>query len=208
MKIRRTHYATLLATLTLTLAGCRQDMHDQPRVKAAGKSTFFADMRNNRPLVPGTVARGRLQEDDHLYRGRIDGKPAETFPFAVTADVLARGRERYSIFCMPCHSPIGDGNGMIVQRGLKRPPSLHIERLQAATPGYMFEVITNGFGVMYDFSDRISVEDRWAIIAYLRALQRSQNATVKDVPAGEVAKLSAPAEATPVQDGQHGHDGK
>lgn len=171
------------------LAGCRQDMHDQPRLKPFGKSSFFADHRAMRPLVPNTVARGRLFEDPHMNMGKVDGKDAETFPMAITKEVLARGRERYGIYCVNCHGMVGDGNGMIVARGLKRPPSYHIDRLRQAPPGYIFGVITNGFGVMYDLSDRIRPEDRWAITAYVRALQQSQNATVDDVPPAERDRL-------------------
>lgn len=181
--------ARALLAAALLCAACRQDMHDQPRLKAHAKSAFFADQRVNRPLVPGTVARGRLFEDEHLHLGKVDGKDAETFPLPVTAELLARGRERFSIHCQPCHGMGGDGNGMIVQRGLKRPPSYHIDRLRQAPPGYLFGVITNGFGVMYDYSDRIRAEDRWAVVAYVRALQQSQAATIADVPQPEREKL-------------------
>ncbi len=189
------HHSRLVALSALVgaiaLAGCRQDMHDQPKYKAAGYSEFFADHRNNRQLVPNTVARGRLNEDDHLYRGKVDGKLAETYPFPITAEVLQRGRERYSIYCQPCHSPQGDGNGIVVQRGMKRPPSYHIERLQKSPPGYFFDTITNGFGAMYDYSERIKVEDRWAIVAYVQTLQASQNTKAADLTPEERAKLSA-----------------
>jgi mono/diheme cytochrome c family protein len=186
----RTHLAALLLALAASaLAACRQDMHDQPRLKPYGKSTFFADGRANRPLIAGTVARGRLFEDEHLHLGKLDGKEAATFPMPITKEVLARGRERYTINCQPCHGILGDGNGMIVQRGMKRPPSYHIDRLREAAPGYFFGVITNGFGVMYDYSDRIRAEDRWAIVAYVRALQQSQSATIDDVPQPERDRL-------------------
>jgi cytochrome c553 len=164
------------------LAGCRQDMHDQPRLKPYGKSTFFADGRAMRPLVPNTVARGRLHEDAHFHQGKIDGKDADSFPMAITKEVLTRGQERYGIYCVNCHGMLGDGDGMIVARGMKRPPSYHIDRLRQAPPGYFFGVITSGFGAMYDLADRIPAEDRWAIVAYVRALQQSQNATLDDVP--------------------------
>ncbi len=164
-------------------SGCRQDMHDQPRLKPYAKSTFFADHRAMRPLVPNTVARGRLFEDAHLNLGKVDGKDAVAFPMPITKEILARGRERYAIYCINCHGTLGDGDGMIVSRGLKRPPSYHIDRLREAPPGYIFGVITNGFGVMYDLSDRIRPDDRWAITAYVRALQQSQNSTLDDVPA-------------------------
>lgn len=181
---------TMLAG-ALALPACRQDMHDQPKYKAGGVSAFFADGRNNRQLVPNTVARGRLNEDDHLYRGKIDGKPADSYPFAITAEILQRGRERFTIQCQPCHSPQGDGNGIVVQRGMKRPPSWHIERLQKSPPGYFFDVITNGFGAMYDQADRISVQDRWAIVAYVQTLQASQNTKLDELTPAERAKLSA-----------------
>jgi hypothetical protein len=157
----------LLAPLLLAcaLAGCRQDMHDQPKLEPYEASTFFRDGRAMRPLVPGTVARGRLDEDDHLHSGTVDGRPAETFPFEVTRETLARGRERYEIYCAPCHNQTGDGRGMIVERGMRAPPSFHVERLRGAPPGYFFDVITHGFGAMYDYSDRISPPDRWAIVA-------------------------------------------
>jgi mono/diheme cytochrome c family protein len=180
----------LVACLAAPLfAGCRQDMHDQPRLKPFGKSTFFADHRAMRPLVPNTVARGRLNEDAHFVLGKVDGKDAETFPMPITKEVLARGREKFGIYCINCHGMLGDGNSMIVSRGLKRPPSYHIDRLRQAPPGYIFGVITNGFGVMYDLSDRIRPEDRWAITAYVRALQQSQNATIDDVPPAERERL-------------------
>ena len=166
-------------------------MHDQPKLEPDEGSSFFADGRASRPLVPGTVARGRLEEDEHLFRGQIAGRPAETFPFEVTRAVIERGRERYGIFCTPCHDATGDGQGMIVERGMRPPPSLHIERLRTAQPGYFLDVITNGFGAMYDYSDRIPASDRWAITAYVRALQRSQNATIADVPPDERASLTS-----------------
>jgi mono/diheme cytochrome c family protein len=177
--------------LAAALAACRQDMHDQPKYEPLETSAFFADHRSARPLVAGTVARGRLFEDQHLYAGQVGGKPAETFPFAVTREVLERGRERYGIYCTPCHDALGTGEGTVVQRGMKRPPSLHIDRLRQAPPGYYFDVMTNGFGAMFDYADRITAEDRWAIAAYVRVLQMSQNATLADVPQAERAALEA-----------------
>jgi len=132
----------------LLSAGCRQDMHDQPRFKPYAKSDFFADKRSARPLVDGTVARGHLREDAVLYTGKAAGKPADAFPFPVTADVMARGRERFDIFCSPCHGRTGAGDGMIVQRGYRKPPTFHQDRLRQAAPGYTYDVITNGFGAM------------------------------------------------------------
>ena len=166
------------------LSACRQDMHDQPRYEPLEASAFFADGRSARPQVEGTIAHGELRIDDHLYRGKVDGEFATTFPFEITREVMERGRERFNIFCSPCHGRLGNGEGMVVERGLKQPPSYHIERLREAPPGYFFDVITHGFGAMYDLSDKISVRDRWAIVAYIRALQLSQNATLDDVPTG------------------------
>jgi mono/diheme cytochrome c family protein len=171
------------------LAGCRQDMHDQPRLKAYARSSFFADGRAMQPLVPNTVARGRLNEDEHFHLGRVDGQDATTFPMPITKAVLERGRERYGVYCINCHGLLGDGDSMIVARGMKRPPSYHVDRLRESPPGYFFNVITNGFGVMYDLADRIPAEDRWAIVAYVRALQQSQNATLDEVPPAERDRL-------------------
>ena len=181
----------LVAAALVAATGCRQDMHDQPKLEPYESSEFFTDGRASRPLVPGTVARGRLFEDEHLHRGTVDGAPAETFPFEVTRAVLERGRERYGIHCAPCHGAAGDGDGMVVRRGMTRPPSYHLARLREAPPGYFFDVITNGFGAMYDLSDRITAEDRWAIAAYVRVLQAAQNARLEDVPAGDRAALEA-----------------
>ena len=166
-------------------AGCRQDMHDQPRFKPLAKSDFYADLRSARPPVEGTVARGQLHEDTYFYTGKIGNSPGDYMPFAVTEDVLARGRERFDIYCSPCHSRLGDGNGMIPQRGFRAPPSYHTERLRKAPLGYFFDVMTNGFGAMPEYASQIPARDRWAIVAYIRALQLSQNATMADVPSGQ-----------------------
>jgi hypothetical protein len=168
--------------LLLLVAACRQDMHDQPRYEPLEASTFFKDGRSARPQVEGTVARGQLRLDEHLYTGKIGGKPATSFPFAITQAVLERGQERFNIFCSACHGRLGNGQGIIVQRGLKPPPSFHIDRLRESPPGYYFDVMTNGFGAMYDLSHAVPVRDRWAIAAYVRVLQRSQRATLEDVP--------------------------
>lgn len=188
--IPRSLMATAFAAIGLVLvASCRQDMHDQPRYEPLEASAFFADGRSARPQVPGTVARGELQLDEHLYTGKIDGELATTFPFEITREVLLRGRERYDIVCSVCHDRTGYGEGIVVKRGLKQPPSLHIERLRESPPGYFFDVMTNGFGSMYDLADRIGAEDRWAIVAYVRTLQFSQNAGLIDVPPGQRAFL-------------------
>lgn len=191
------HHVVLAGCAAFVASACRQDMHDQPKHKAFTGSVLFKDHRSARPLIAGTVARGQLNEDDHLYRGKIDGKPAETFPFPIDAAILARGKDRFQIHCTPCHGSVGDGNGMVVLRGMRRPTSYHIDRLQKSPPGYFFDVITNGFGAMFDLADRIpKVEDRWAIVAYIRVLQKSQNAVVADVPAEHRDELDHPRPRT------------
>jgi mono/diheme cytochrome c family protein len=169
--------------------GCRQDMHDQPKYESFEASTFFPDGRASRPMVPGTVARGQLREDTHLYEGKVAGKPAGTFPFPIDLKTIERGQQRYNIYCSPCHDQVGNGDGMVVRRGLRPPPSYHIDRLRQASPGYLYDVISNGFGAMQDYAAQIPVRDRWAIVAYVRALQLSQNATLADVPEVERQNL-------------------
>jgi len=173
----------------LSVAGCRQDMHDQPRYKPLAKSAFFEDDRSARPPVEGTVARGELREDEHLFTGKVDGAPAAEFPFPVTAEVLERGRQRFDIYCAPCHGALGRGDGAVVQRGFKKPPSLHTDLARIVPPGYHFDVITSGFGAMPDYAAQVPVRDRWAIVAYIRALQLSQHATLDDVPVEKRAQL-------------------
>ena len=174
----------MLLTITL-LTGCRQDMHDQPRFKPLAESDFFTDLRSARLPVEGTVARGQLREDAYFYTGKLGSTPGDFMPFPINLDVLARGRERFNIYCAPCHSQTGDGNGMIVQRGFRPPPSFHTERLRKSPLGYFFDVMTNGFGAMPDYSSQIPPRDRWCIVAYIRALQLSQGATASDLPAGQ-----------------------
>ena len=178
----------------VALAGCRQDMHQAPRLDPLEASTFFRDGRAARISMPNTVARGQLRENEHLYMGRVGGQPATEFPMPVTAEMMERGRERFTVFCSPCHGATGVGNGMIVQRGFRRPPSYHEERLVNAPIGYFFDVMTNGFGAMQDYSAQVPVADRWAIAAYIRALQYSRRASMDDVPADRRAELDqAPA---------------
>ena len=183
----------LVLSAILFLAGCRQDMHDQPRFEPLEASALFADGRSSRPRVPGTIARGEREYDSHLLEGRVNGELASTFPMEVTRELLERGRERYDVFCSACHDRAGTGRGIVVERGLKQPSSLHIERLRKAPPGYVFDVITRGFGAMYDMADRIPADDRWAITAYVRALQRSQNGTIADVAGADRTRLLAEA---------------
>jgi mono/diheme cytochrome c family protein len=176
--------------LFLCLAGCEQQMAEQPRYDPLEPSTFFTDGQSARPLVPGTVARGDLREDTHLYAGITGGAPANAFPFAITAEVLKRGQERYNIFCSPCHARTGTGDGMIVRRGFTRPASFHIDRLRNVPPGYVFNVISHGMGAMPDYRHQIGANDRWAIVAYIRALQLSYNATLTDVPPEKLNSLA------------------
>jgi mono/diheme cytochrome c family protein len=185
--------------------GCRQDMHDQPKYKPYRASDFWGDGRSARPLVEGTVARGGLREDAHLFTGRVNGQLATTFPMPVTEAVLGRGRERYGIYCTPCHGLAGYGDGMVVARGFRRAASFHVDRLREAAPGYFYDAITNGFGAMPSYAVQIPVEDRWAIVAYVRALQLSQHAALSDVPPekrGELGAPPAPA-ASPAAGGHH-----
>ncbi|HXY03334.1 MAG TPA: cytochrome c [Terriglobales bacterium] len=176
----------------LLLAGCRQDMHDQPRYKPLAESDFFADLRSARPPVEGTVARGQLHEDTYFYTGKVGNSPGDYMPFPATFELLARGRDRFNIYCSPCHSRLGDGNGMIVQRGFRAPPSYHTERLRKAPLGYFFDVMTNGFGAMPEYASQIPPRDRWAIVSYIRALQLSQGATAADVPVGQKVPSEPP----------------
>jgi mono/diheme cytochrome c family protein len=180
-----------LAVLSGALAACRQDMHDAPRYEALEASAFFADGHSSRTLVANTIARGQLREDEHLYTGKVGGQLVTEFPMPVTADVMARGQERFNVFCSPCHGRTGDGTGMIVQRGFRQPPSYYEDRLVNAPVGYLFDVMTNGFGAMQDYSAQVPVADRWAIAAYIRALQLSRHGTMDDVPADRREELES-----------------
>ncbi len=194
-KGRNVAIAVLALSLTAIalFSGCRLDMHVQPKQNPFERSAFFSDQRSERPLVEGTVARGQLRADTYFYTGRIGGTLGDYMPFPVTKDVLERGRERFNIYCSPCHSLLGDGNGFVPSRGFSRkPPSYHIPRLRNAPLGYFFDVMTNGFGIMPDYRSQIEPEDRWKIVAYIRALQLSQNATAADVPAGQAVPSQPP----------------
>jgi mono/diheme cytochrome c family protein len=230
----------LTAACCLFPLACTQQMSNQPKYEPLEPSGFFDDATSARPLVEGTVPRGSLREDTHLYTGRSDvsrsGSPGtgtgqipsgpnsglelsqgntlpprsnpplpaaplpgakigpgytSTFPLPISPEVLDRGEERFNIYCSPCHDRLGTGNGMVVQRGYRHPPSFHTERLRQAPVGYFFDVITNGFGAMPDYSAQLVPSDRWAVIAYIRALQLSQNATLVDVPPEERSKLQS-----------------
>lgn len=184
---------SVLAAVLAALPGCRRDLADQGHHEPLEASAFFADGAASRPLPAHTVPRGQLRDDELFYTGQVDGQLAPVFPAPVTRAMLERGRERYDIYCSVCHGRTGDGRGMIVQRGFPQPPSLHLERLRQAPPGHFYQVITNGFGTMYSYATRVEPADRWAIAAYIRVLQLSQNATLADVEPAERAKLERSA---------------
>lgn len=184
------------AGVVFALAGCRLDMHVQPKYLPYEPTSFFADGRSERQPVPGTIARGQLRLDDLLFTGMENGAEAARFPFPITREDLDRGRERYNIYCTPCHDYTGSGNGMIVQRGFPHPPSFHTDRLRQAPVGHFFGVMTNGFGRMYSYADRVDVGDRWRIAAYIRVLQLSRNATAGDLLPADLDKLSAQSAQT------------
>ena len=176
--------AAIAATSLLSACGIRLDMHDQPKFKPLRENTFYSDLRASRPLVEGTVARGQLGTDELFYTGKINGQEADQFPYPVTQQMIERGRERYNIYCSPCHSRVGDGNGMIVQRGFKKPPDYTEDRLMKIPVGHFVNVMTNGFGSMSEYKSQISISDRWAVAAYIRALQTARKAGASDVPPG------------------------
>ncbi len=206
---------TLLALAVATVfSGCRQDMHDQPKLKTYREGA-------DRSPVDGSVARGALKDDALIPKtvavpgvatvpataaGAVPApvRVTDDFPFAITGEALARGQSRFNVYCAPCHSVLGDGNGMIVQRGFRRPPSYSEDRLRNSPASHFYDVMTNGFGAMASYSDKLSPEDRWKVAAYIRALQLSQRATVDDVPPGDRAKLEAAGSKSPqAQGGQH-----
>lgn len=186
----------LLGASVLMLAGCHTDMWRQPRTEPLDESTFFADGQANRPLVPGTIARDHLREDNSFFTGARDGKWLSEIPLPITKDLLKRGQERYQIYCTPCHGQLGDGQGMIAKRGfsLKRPVgNYHTDRLRAMPAGHFYDVITNGYGTMYSYASRIEPQDRWAVVAYIRALQLSQHASPTDADPSALTKSTEPA---------------
>jgi mono/diheme cytochrome c family protein len=206
MTTRRLMLACALAASLGAGTACRQDMHDAPRYDALEKSDFFPDRRTARPLIEGTVARGQLRADDAYYTGKALGQPISALPAGLTLDkaLIERGQSRFNIYCAPCHSQTGEGDGMVVRRGYKQPPSIHDARLRAQPIGYFYDVMTRGFGQMPDYAAQIQPRDRWAVAVYLRALQLSQHATVEDVPAEERGNLDKPTESAP----QHGQPGE
>lgn len=185
---RKSSACLLAASALLLIAGCRQDMQDEPKMIPQRGTTFFADGRSARPQVADTVARGQLDEDQYFYTGLINGKEQDAMPYPVTLEVLERGQERFNIYCTPCHSRVGNGDGMIVQRGYKPAGNYHDAKRLAEPLSHYFYVMTNGYGAMPDYASQVTPVDRWAIAAYIRALQLSQNATLADVPAGVQVK--------------------
>ncbi len=189
----RSNFTFALLATTALLAGCRQDMHDAPRYEAFEASATVGDNRASRIPPVGTVPRGWLRDDEALYSGKVAGQLIDQFPFAIAHADLARGQQRFNIYCTPCHGKLGDGNGMVVQRGLRQAASFHQDRLRQEKIGYFFDVITNGFGAMPDYAAQIPVRDRWLIVAYVRTLQFSQHASVNDLPPDQRAAIDAAA---------------
>jgi mono/diheme cytochrome c family protein len=185
--------AAVVVFAAAALAGCRQDMHNQPKAIPLRESMFFKNGSSARPLVDDTVARGTLQDDAAFFTGKNNGAEIDTLPFPLTQDVLDRGEQRFNIYCSPCHDVTGSGRGMIVRRGYKQPPSYHTDRLRQIPIGHFYDVMTNGFGAMPDYRAQIAPRDRWAIAAYIRALQLSQHASASDLSGEERQKLSQPA---------------
>jgi mono/diheme cytochrome c family protein len=194
---RSPRLALVAAAVLLGAAGCRQDMHQAPRYDPLERSDFFADERASRPLVDGTVARGFLRDDRRYYTGRDGTALLQDMPEPLTEALLLRGQDRFNVYCSPCHGRTGEGNGMIVQRGLKAPTSFHADRLRAQPDGYFFDVITNGFGLMQDYAVPIPPRDRWAVVAYVRALQYSRRVPAADLTDADRAQLDGRAGARP-----------
>jgi hypothetical protein len=171
-----------LTACAVVFVGCTQQMAEQPRCGPLEPNAFFGDGRCAQQPVEGTVARGYLRLDEHLYAGTVDGEVTDTLPFPLTRQILERGQARFNIYCTPCHDHLGTGRGMIVRRGFSPPPSFHLDRLRQAPVGHFFEVMTNGYGAMPAYRKQVPTHDRWAIAAYIRALQFSQHAVLADVP--------------------------
>jgi cytochrome c553 len=193
-----------LLVAAVLLAGCRQDMHDQPKYRPLRGSEMFADKRSARPIVEGTVARGTLREDDAFFTGKTRDGLVSELPLPLTPALLERGRTQYQVFCSPCHGRTGRGDGMIVQRGFKAPSSYHVDRLRQVPIGHFYDVITVGFGAMSDYSAQVAPQDRWAIAAYVRTLQLSQYAPASDVPPDRQAELDQSVAAPAMDHGAHG----
>ena len=185
--------AVCLLVGAIGTAGCRQDMHNTPSGQPLRESLFTKNVSTSRAPVEGTVARGTLQDDAAFFTGKEGATAVNALTFQLTAEILDRGEQRFNIYCAPCHGVSGRGDGMIVRRGYRQPPSFHVDRLQQAPLGHFYDVMTNGFGAMPDYRAQVTPRDRWAIAAYVRALQLSQHATAADIPAEERQKLGQPA---------------
>jgi mono/diheme cytochrome c family protein len=194
--LRNSALLSILAFAVVSV-GCRQDMQNQPKYKPLHGSEFFKDRRSARPQVEGTVARGHLRVDAARYTGKAGENDVTAFPFAIAREDLTRGQNRFNIYCTPCHGRVGDGNGLVVKRGFRQPPSYHIQRLKDAPVGHFFDVVTNGYGAMPSYASRVTPDDRWRVIAYIRALQYAEGAAVADVPADEKQKLDANPQQNP-----------
>lgn len=197
-------YGILAGLLAVFLAGCTNDMKDQPKFEPYEETSFFPDHRSQRPLIDGVVAQGELNEDEAFYTGKKDGKIVAKNPLPVTQDLLERGRQRFNIYCIVCHGAVGAGDGIVIRRGFKPvPPSFHTDKLRQIEDGHFFDVITHGFGVMQDYAMQVSPADRWAITAYIRALQLSQNAKISDLSEADKKKLTEKPE--PAEEHQEHH---
>jgi cytochrome c553 len=201
--------AALLAVMlgALCATGCRQDMHNQPRYKTFAATEFFGDGRSERPSIDDTVARGQLHLNDARYTGKVNGKDIDYYPIQITRADLTRGRERFDIYCSPCHGRVGDGRGMVVLRGFKQPPSYYEPQLMTAPAGHFFDVMTNGFGAMFSYASRVPVDDRWRIAAYIRALQLSQNAPPNLANVGQTRTNGARMQRAPQREQMGGPTG-
>jgi len=194
------------AAIGLLLAGCNTDMWVQQKSHPLDKSDFVPDGQASRPLLQGTIARGHLRADAVFFTGIDNGKWVDKIPTEVNMDLLKRGQERFDIYCTPCHGRLGDGEGMIAKRGfkLKRPVgNIHTDRLRKMPVGHFYDVITNGYGAMYSYASRIEPKDRWAIVAYIRALQLSQNVKATDLTSEQQAKLNEKPQAESHEGGAH-----
>lgn len=185
----RIHLGAIALSLLASTA-CRQDMHTEPRYQPLQETSFFGDQRSARPMVEGTVARGHLRIDEARYTGKIDGEDIDQFPIPIAKEDIERGQARFTIYCTPCHGRTGEGNGMVVLRGFRQPPSYYSDRLMNAPVGHFFDAVTNGFGAMPSYASRIETDDRWRVIAYIRALQLSESASVNEVPADQRQNLA------------------
>jgi mono/diheme cytochrome c family protein len=199
-RVSKRFFIGAVALPLLALTACRQDMHTQPRYQPLAETSFFGDARSARPKVDGTVARGHLRIDEARYTGKIDGEDVDQFPIPIAKEDIERGQTRFNVYCTPCHGRVGDGVGMVVLRGFRQPPSYYSDRLLHAPVGHYFDVISNGFGSMPSYASRIQSDDRWRVIAYIRALQLSESASLNDVPQDQRQNL--PVEAPPRVAGQ------